>query len=161
MIQNLRKFLKDIADAIREKEGSTEAINPQDFVARIKDLGGVSEVPTLECWKIVVTEDNRDSTLDFINGYLGWEIQGKMMCTTHLLSSEYDMDIILPGPLIFGGSGPWPECLHELYILIYKKCFDADGQYDGLLEQINAVQGEKITLNEWLEITALAKNWSE
>lgn len=38
MIQNLRKFLKDIADAIREKEGSTDAINPQDFVERIKGL---------------------------------------------------------------------------------------------------------------------------
>lgn len=38
MIQNLRKFLKDIADAIREKEGSTDAINPQDFVDRIKGL---------------------------------------------------------------------------------------------------------------------------
>lgn len=38
MIQNLRKFLKDIADAIREKEGTTDAINPQDFVGRIKGL---------------------------------------------------------------------------------------------------------------------------
>ena len=158
MIQNLRKFLKDIADAIREKEGSTDAINPQDFPDRIKGLGGVSDVPTLECWKIVVTEDNIDSTLDFIDRYLGWDTQGKMMGTTHLMSSEYDMDIILPSVLIVGGSGPWSELLHELYILIYKKCFDADGQYDSLLEQINAVQGEKITLNEWLEITALAKN---
>ena len=40
MIQNLRKFLKDIADAIREKEGSSELLNPQDFVDHIKALQG-------------------------------------------------------------------------------------------------------------------------
>jgi hypothetical protein len=38
MIQNLRKFLKDIADAIRAKEGSTEKINPQDFATKIKNF---------------------------------------------------------------------------------------------------------------------------
>lgn len=38
MIQNLRKFLKDIADAIRAKEGSYSLINPQDFVDRINAL---------------------------------------------------------------------------------------------------------------------------
>lgn len=45
MIQNLRKFLKDVADAIRAKEGSTELINPQDFVDRINALqtGGSSD----------------------------------------------------------------------------------------------------------------------
>ena len=39
----LKKYVTDIADAIRAKEGSTEKINPQDFVQRIENLqvGGV------------------------------------------------------------------------------------------------------------------------
>lgn len=44
-----------VAGTIREKEGSTALINPQDFVDRIKGLevgGGIPDVPTLECWKI-------------------------------------------------------------------------------------------------------------
>ena len=36
MIQNLRKFLKDIADAIREKTGKSELIKPVDFATEIK-----------------------------------------------------------------------------------------------------------------------------
>lgn len=46
MIQNLRKFLKDIADAIREKEGSSDLINPQAFADHIKGLevGGGSKM---------------------------------------------------------------------------------------------------------------------
>lgn len=43
----LKKYVTDIADAIRAKEGSTEKINPQDFVQRIENLqvggGGTSE----------------------------------------------------------------------------------------------------------------------
>jgi hypothetical protein len=40
----LKKYVTAIADAIREKEGSTEKINPQDFVERIKalEVGGAS-----------------------------------------------------------------------------------------------------------------------
>lgn len=42
----LKKYVTAIADAIRAKEGSTEKINPQDFVQRIENLqvgGGTSE----------------------------------------------------------------------------------------------------------------------
>lgn len=42
----LKKYVTAIADAIRTKEGSTEKINPQDFVQRIENLqvgGGTSE----------------------------------------------------------------------------------------------------------------------
>lgn len=42
----LKKYVTDIANAIRAKEGSTEKINPQDFVQRIENLqvgGGTSE----------------------------------------------------------------------------------------------------------------------
>lgn len=35
---NLKDFLTDIADAIREKEGTTDLINPQEFSARVRAL---------------------------------------------------------------------------------------------------------------------------
>lgn len=47
---NLKDFLTDVADAIREKKGTTDAINPQDFSAEIASIetGGGS---TMEYWK--------------------------------------------------------------------------------------------------------------
>lgn len=41
---NLTDFLTDVADAIREKEVSSEAINPQDFVAKIRSIAGLPDV---------------------------------------------------------------------------------------------------------------------
>lgn len=37
---NLTDFLTDVADAIREKKGTTEAINPQDFASEIASIEG-------------------------------------------------------------------------------------------------------------------------
>lgn len=37
-IDNLKDFLTDVADAIREKKGTTELINPQDFSAEIASI---------------------------------------------------------------------------------------------------------------------------
>ena len=39
---NLHDFLKDLADAIREKTGVSESINPQDFSKQIKAIQGSS-----------------------------------------------------------------------------------------------------------------------
>lgn len=41
---NLTDFLTDVANAIREKEGSSEAINPQAFVAKIRSIAGLHGV---------------------------------------------------------------------------------------------------------------------
>lgn len=52
---NLQDFLTDIADAIREKKGTTEKINPQDFATEIANLSsgddsgsGSGEASTVE-----------------------------------------------------------------------------------------------------------------
>lgn len=37
---NLKDFVTDVADAIREKKGTTDLINPQDFSAEIKSIEG-------------------------------------------------------------------------------------------------------------------------
>jgi hypothetical protein len=39
---NLIHYLSDIANAIREKEGSTDPINAQDFSEKIKSMSGGS-----------------------------------------------------------------------------------------------------------------------
>ena len=40
---NLTDFLTDVADAIREKEGSAETINPQNFSSRVRAIAGLEE----------------------------------------------------------------------------------------------------------------------
>lgn len=47
---NLTDFLTDVANAIREKKGSSEKINPQNFSEEIKNLpsGGITEVEEKE-----------------------------------------------------------------------------------------------------------------
>ena len=37
---NLKDFLTDVADAIREKKGTTDKINPQNFSDEIKNISG-------------------------------------------------------------------------------------------------------------------------
>ena len=43
---NLKDFLTDVADAIREKKGTTDLINPQDFSDEIRTLPSGEEVNT-------------------------------------------------------------------------------------------------------------------
>jgi hypothetical protein len=50
----LKKYVTAIADAIRAKEGSTEKINPQDFVQRIENLqvgGGTDGGSVRSSWR--------------------------------------------------------------------------------------------------------------
>jgi hypothetical protein len=146
-----------VAGAIREKEGSTALINPQDFVDRIKGLeggGGIPDVPTLECWKITVTDDNRDSLLDFISNRLeNWTDNTTL--TTCCLQGEQPNDVIVrAGADLFTGSG-WQGYLQEVYVLAYVKAFQ--GNYENFVSDIEATGASRTTLNEWLTITAQAK----
>ena len=57
---NLTDFLTNIADAIRTAEGSTDAINPQDFEAKITalKLSVPIEISTDAGMEAVLTSDN-------------------------------------------------------------------------------------------------------
>ena len=57
---NLTDFLTDVANAIREKDGSTGTINPQDFSDKIKAIpsGGVEEVATASAMDALLVEAN-------------------------------------------------------------------------------------------------------
>lgn len=53
---NLQDFIEDIADAIREKKGTEDKINPQDFADEIRDIH--EEVDMLGFSKIGYTKEN-------------------------------------------------------------------------------------------------------
>ena len=47
---NLGDYLKDIADAIREKKGTTEPINAQDFASEISTIEGGGDASVSSMW---------------------------------------------------------------------------------------------------------------
>lgn len=49
---NLKDFLTDVADAIREKKGTSDAINPQDFSAEIASIETGGGGSSMEYWKV-------------------------------------------------------------------------------------------------------------
>lgn len=94
-----------VAEAIREKEGSTALINPQDFVDRIKGLevgGGIPDVPTLECWKITPRDmDDKYKLYNFL--VMGGD------CSSSMSLGVTEMDGVIYGGayIIFGSGTGW------------------------------------------------------
>ena len=138
-----------IAEAIKEKEGSTALINPQDFADRIKGLevgGGIPDVPTLECWKIT-TEDQ----------------DVKMLLMEEL--SAHDNR-----PLVFGtiggdvyagfypifGTGYPPEGVQTFYVAFFDTWIP---EPNWLLDILSSNGGEKISLSTYLEVASTVIPW--
>lgn len=55
---NLKDFVTDLADAIREKKGTTDLINPQDFADEIRNLPSGGDVDALVTRTITEYESN-------------------------------------------------------------------------------------------------------
>lgn len=149
-----------VAGAIREKEGSSALINPQDFVDHIKGLevgGGIPDVPTLECWKAVQTEDNRDAFETFVMENFVYESDKSVLATSKW--SIGDEEIIISGGSILGFSGEWIG-VQEIYILWYPNCM-LDWNRESWRERAINVGAERIALSDWLSITAQAVNFRE
>lgn len=102
----LKKYVTDIADAIRAKEGSTEKIDPQDFVDRINALsiggGGEEYGAYLKILEVPAKIDGgKDSTLnvnspevvEFFSDAFEW---GKVV---HYDGSEYYSNADIPSYL--------------------------------------------------------------
>lgn len=102
---NLQDFLTDIADAIREKKGTTEKINPQDFATEITNLssggsgessGDDSNIEYLDVSGLDVT--NKDSKYSFFGMYSN-SIKAKAMgyiafCPSGMYHSMVEMSKI-------------------------------------------------------------------
>lgn len=135
-----------VAGAIREKEGSTALINPQDFVDRIKGLevgGGIPDVPTLECWKIT-TEDNDLKLLlaDNINAYEN----------RPLVLGTIGEDVYAGMYPIFGTGYP-PEGVQTFYVAFFAT-WVPDFGVNELRDFLSANGGEKISLSTYLEVAS-------
>lgn len=158
--KTVRALCDGIADAIKEKEGSTALINPQDFPDRIKGLeggGGIPDVPTLECWKAVLTEDNRDAFETFVMENFVYDEDKSVLATSKW--SFGDEEIIISGGSMLGFSGEWLG-VQEIYILWYPNCMWAGTQKSWREKAIN-VGAERIALSDWLSITAQAVHYRE
>ena len=73
---NLQDFLIDVANAIRNKKGTTALINPQDFSAEIASISGGGVVSELD------TSDTTTTTEDVLSGYSFYDKDGKLVSGT-------------------------------------------------------------------------------
>lgn len=139
-----------VAGAIREKEGSTALINPQDFVDRIKGLevgGGIPDVPTLECWKITI-EDNDVKVLlmDELN---------MMPADRPIVLGTVGEDVYAGMYPIFGTGYP-PEGVQSFYLLFFNTWVP---EPNGLFDFLSANGGEKIPLSTYLDVASTIIQW--
>ncbi len=65
MADNIVELLTDVADAIREKKGSTEKINAQNFAEEIRSIEGGGSEPTIELERKDVNFYDYEGTLLF------------------------------------------------------------------------------------------------
>lgn len=149
-----------VAGAIREKEGSTALINPQDFVDRIKGLevggGGIPDVPTLECWKITPREmDDKFKLLNFL--IMGGD------CTSSVSLAVTEMDGVIYGGtyMIFGSGGGWTE--DQIFYVAFVNKGDRSymGYVNELREYVLGACGEQMTISEFLSVVGRAQNYEE
>lgn len=148
-----------VAGAIREKEGSTALINPQDFVDRIKGLevgGGIPDVPTLECWKITPREqDDKYKLFNFL------ALGGTGFSGLSLAVTEMDGVIYGGSYIVFGSGGGWVRD-QIFYIAFINK---GDSYYmsfvDELREYVLGACGEQMSISEFLSVVARAENYGE
>lgn len=134
-----------VAEAIREKEGSSALINPQDFVDRIKGLevggGGIPDVPTLECWKITTeAKDVKWLLMDEIGKY----------DNKPLILGTIGEDVYAGMYPIFGTGTP-PEGEQSFYLLFFNTWIPEPNE---LLDFLSANGGEKISLSTYLEVAS-------
>lgn len=73
---NLQDFLIDVANAIRNKKGTTALINPQDFSAEIASISGGGVVQELD------TSDTTTTTEDVLSGYSFYDKDGQLVSGT-------------------------------------------------------------------------------
>lgn len=146
-----------VAGAIREKEGSTALINPQDFADRIKGLevgGGIPDVPTLECWKITPREmDDKHELFFFLNA------GGEGISNLSLAVTEMDGVIYGGTAIVFGSGSGWAQD-QIFYIAFVNKGDDYYmGYVNALRENLLGVCGEQMPISEFLSVVGRVQNF--
>ena len=118
---NLKDFLTDVADAIREKKGSADLINPQNFSEEIKNLpsGGESYTygETMECDGIGVKVVKVIKVKD-----------GVVTLNDNAIANQSAQEIILPNTLTSIGNSCMYNCA-KLSRLILPESVTSIGPY--------------------------------
>lgn len=163
-----------VAGAIREKEGSTALINPQDFPDRIKGLevggGGIPDVPTLECWKIdasSLSDDDKQNCRNAISDFAYGNSEGSYgKC---IVLSEIDGNIYGGmGPLYIIGSGR-ADLTASIFYIAFTNVGDINSFISSDLQWFKEVLdycvelncGEQISLSNFLSLAAQAQNYED
>lgn len=148
-----------VAEAIKEKEGNAEKINPQDFPDRIKGLEvgvGIPDVPTLECWKITPRDmDDKYKLFNFLT------MSGEWATSNSLVVTEMD-GVIYGGSYVIFGSGSGWDRDQIFYVAFVNK---GDNYYlsfvNELREYVLGACGEQMSISEFLSVVARAENYGE
>lgn len=103
---NLKDFLTDVADAIREKKGTEDLINPQNFADEIRNLPNGGEVVEVEekdvnfydydgtlLFSYTITEAQALTELPTPKGHDGLVFQGWNWDYEDVIALDYPMDI--------------------------------------------------------------------
>lgn len=142
-----------IADEIRAKEGSSELINPQDLPERVKNLSGIPDVPTLECWKVTLPSDDMDP--------LYWLLSDIHDHPDHfIVVSEFDGNLYGGfGPMFGSGNTDYSANIFYVGILINGGNHFKYNCLEGFREYVLNVYGEQISLSEFLSTVSRANNY--
>lgn len=117
-----------------------------------KGEGGIPDVPTLECWKMVQTEDNMDAFASFVMENFVYTDSKSVLATSKW--GIGDEEKIISGGSMLSFSGEWLG-VQEIYILWYPNSM-LEGERNSWRERAVNAGAERIPLSEWLEITAKA-----
>lgn len=142
-----------IADEIRAKEGSSELINPQDLPERVKNLSGMPDVPSLECWKLTLPLDDMDP--------LYWLLSDIHNHPDHfIVVSEFDGNLYGGfGPMFGSGDTDYSANIFYVGILINGGNHFKYNCLEGFREYTLNVYGEQISLSEFLSAVSRANNY--
>ena len=118
---NLTDFLTDVADAIREKKGTAEKINPQDFSSEIASIqGGGGDIWGFD--EIGITPQNANTIVDAIN--YTKELKEKIANGQKLFSSDYRL-VYFPDVDFKQIAGDGMNVFSSCSSLFYLPLFDA------------------------------------
>lgn len=69
---NLKDFLKDVADTIREKKGIDDLINPQDFSNEIANMSGSGEEALFDFFEVDLSSNIIAQSQDYYDYIMGY-----------------------------------------------------------------------------------------
>lgn len=134
----LNEVMKETADAIREKKGTTDLIAPVDFASEIKGISGGSGSGELEGEHFLAKPNGRYWKFSFIDDVTRYYIDYSELSQDELNALESFCSMIMPAALIYGAAvgnagSPFDSELRA-------NIFQVTGRADSMQEQIQMIK---------------------